>query len=112
MSGTTSKSTNKYIGHELAWLEEKAHDIVKYIEDNPYNEMVDRKIALVSNGRTSEKVTATIEVQHKDYRESLKDYGLLMDIIKKLKESEAVQIESRGKGEISSLAKEFLNNRK
>lgn len=74
-----------YVAEELDWLESKAAEIKKFADANPYDKIKDRKVSLAGAMGISEKVSATIEVQQKSIRESLKDYALILDSINKLR---------------------------
>lgn len=103
---------NSYIEEELQWLEDRANEIKMDVEKHPYNKIRDRIVSLSMPSGNVEKVAATKESIQEATRKALKDYAFLIEAIDKLREKEAVKVESRGKGEVSALAEDFLSGRK
>lgn len=110
-----AKNTYSTIAEELDWLQSKADQIKEYVNDNPYHLVCDRNIVawrkedkdgeMVDEGY---KIVATIEQIHKSLRDSLKEYGQLLEVIEKLREKEeARNMQVRGDVEVSHLAKRF-----
>jgi hypothetical protein len=79
---TTKK--NNYIEMELEWLEAKAEEQRAFVDSMPLSLLKDRK----DEGGEKSKVVATIEAIHKNIRETLKDYALIIEAIAKLREKE------------------------
>lgn len=79
---------NNYIEKDLEWLEARATDIKKSIDSKPYEEIVDRIIPMQTPKGMVDRLVAKIEDQEKAIREALKDYALLIEAIKALREIE------------------------
>lgn len=95
----TSKS-NKYIEMELKWLENKAAEMRKFVDDRPLHKLVDRSI----NVGAKTLIAATVETQHKNIRDTLKDYALIIEAIAKLKEKEElIKLQTRGDADLSPM---------
>ncbi len=92
---------NNYIEEDLAWLEGKANDIKEYIDNLSYNDITDRTISLSGPRGSFEKVVAPIEAQQKAYRESLREYALIIEVINKLRQQEETKKQVRGKEDLS-----------
>ena len=74
---------------ELEWLEAKAQKMREFVDSKPITELEDRMAYKETRGGgVMPMIVATIEAQHKDLRETLKDYAILMDAINKLREGE------------------------
>lgn len=100
-----------FIEPELDWLEQRLQEIKEDIDSKPYTEIKDRTITLFGVQGNSEKVVATEEAQKKAQREALKEYTALLADVDKLRERQEAKIQARGKAEISSLAKNFLQGK-
>lgn len=103
---------NNYIEEELTWLEKKAQDIKKFIDRTDYSFIDDRIVELQGIKGASETIAATKEAQQKAYREAIKEYTLIIEVINNLREREEAKIETRGKANLSAQAEEWLKNRK
>ncbi len=104
---------NNYIGEDLDWLEAKAEEIKTFIDNTSYSGIEDRIVDLqTAMGGSNEKVAATKEAIQKSYREALKEYASIIEVINNLREKEAAKIETRGKQELSLQAKKFLTERR
>lgn len=57
-------------------------------------------------------VIASIEAQGKFIQETMKNYLALLEVVEKLREKEEAKVEVRGNGELSSMAEDFLRNRR
>lgn len=79
-----TKRKNNYIDMDLKWLENKAKEMKKFVDDNPLDKLKDR-ILEVGN---KVLISSTIETQHKNIRDTLKDYALLIEAIAKLREQD------------------------
>lgn len=107
-----AESKNKlHILDELAWLENQAEELKKYIEANPLSEIADR-IALkeTKNGGVIPVTVANREAQRKDLTQALKDYAQLLEVINKLREIEEKKIEARGGKAVSGIMSSKMNN--
>jgi hypothetical protein len=97
---------NNYIELDLEWLETKAKEMKKYVDDRPLDKIVDRMAwkELRGGGRMPVCV-ATIELQVKGLRETLADYLKLIEAIGKLRETEETKKKAnvRGDQELSPL---------
>lgn len=96
-----------YINTELDWAEEQLASWKAYVDANPIHELKDRKTA---RGEI-DVVVATVEVQLKSIRDTMKEYLQLLDVVNKLREREEAKIEVRGKGKLGSQAEKFLKER-
>jgi hypothetical protein len=56
-------------------------------------------------------VIASIEAQGKFIQETMKNYLALLEVVDKLRKIEEAKVEVRGKGEMSSMAEDWLKNR-
>lgn len=83
-----TQKKNSYIEEELSWLEKKASQIKKYVDEPPMHELTDRIEDLMTSRGIIQKVTATIEVQHKSKRDALKDYALIIEAIDRMRANE------------------------
>lgn len=100
------KKQNTYIGQELDYLEEKANNIKRFLDDNPFHEVQDRYSEPDFKG--SRKVVATIEQIQTSLRNSYKDYLQIMEVVDKLRQKdEEKKLLTRGDAEMSHLAKKF-----
>ena len=88
---TSKKNTYSTIAEELSWLENRAEEIRKYVDDNPYHLMKDRMREIMTKYGPGEMVVQTVEQQQKAIRDSLKDYASLMEVIGKLREKELLE---------------------
>jgi hypothetical protein len=103
---------NNYIDFELEWLEAKAKELQQYVDDNPVTELEDRKdVKETKNGGAIWVVVATIEQQHKNIRDTLKDYSILIEAIGRLREGEAKKkMQARGDSNLSMMEEGDLDN--
>lgn len=83
-----ARKANSYIEEDLDWLQTRVQEIKMKIEQNPYNDIEDRKVMLMGPKGMYEKVVATAEQQEKAQREAYKDCILLLEAIDKLRERE------------------------
>src|SRR5436190_24064101 len=80
---------NKFSNVKLAWAKAQIETWMSYVEANPFHLMEDRtKLRPTKNGGTMLEVVATIEAQQKSIREILKDFFLLLEVIKRLETEE------------------------
>jgi hypothetical protein len=98
------KKQNTFTTYELSWLEDKAKDLQKYVDDNPISELKDRiEWKPTGKGGVMPMVIATIESQIKSIRDTQKDYVALIESINKLRESEERRAQAIGNRQISGL---------
>jgi hypothetical protein len=57
-------------------------------------------------------VIASIEAQGKFIQETMKNYLALLEVVDKLRKVEEAKVEVRGNGEMSTMAENWLKNRK
>jgi hypothetical protein len=57
-------------------------------------------------------VIASIEAQGKFIQETMKNYLALLEVVDKLRKVEEAKVEVRGNGEMSSMAENWVRNRK
>ena len=80
---------------------------------NQLHELKDRiEWKPTSKGGMLPMVIASIEAQGKFVQETMKNYLSLLEVVDKLRSAEESKVEIRGKGEMSSMAEDFLKNRK
>lgn len=107
----TKKTT--YINAELNWAEEQLKSWKSYVDANPLHELKDRiEWKPTSKGGMIPMVIASIESQGKFIQETMKNYLALLEVVDKLREKEAAKVDVRGNVEISSMAEDFLKNRR
>ena len=108
---TTKKTT--YINAELDWAEEQLSSWKQYVDANPLHQLKDRiEWKPTSKGGMLPMVIASIEAQGKFIQETMKNYLALLEVVDKLRKIEEAKVEVRGNGELSSMAEDFLKNRK
>lgn len=108
---TSKKPT--FINAELEWAEEQLSSWKAYVDANPLHTLKDRiEWKPTAKGGMLPMVIASIEQQGKFIQETMKNYLALLEVVDKLREKEASKIEVRGKGEMSSMAEDWLNKRK
>jgi len=106
-----SKTT--FINTELEWAEEQLKSWRAYVDANPLHELKDRiEWKPTAKGGLLPMVIASIEAQGKFIQETMKNYLALLEVVDKLREKEEAKVEVRGKGELSSMAEDFLKGRK
>lgn len=107
----TKKTT--YINAELNWAEEQLKSWKSYVDANPLHQLKDRiEWKPTSKGGMIPMVIASIESQGKFIQETMKNYLALLEVVDKLREKEAAKVDVRGNVEISSMAEDFLKNRR
>jgi hypothetical protein len=108
---TTKKTT--YINTELLWAEEQLTSWRAYVTANQLHELKDRiEWKPTSKGGMLPMVIASIEAQGKFVQETMKNYLALLEVVEKLRAMEEAKVEVRGNGGLSSMAEDFLKNRK
>lgn len=108
-----TKSTNKYITADLDFAESQIEKWRKYLEDNPYDEVEDRKELMQTKaGGAYYAVVQTKEAIQKSLRDTTKEYLAMIEIVKKLRENEEAKLETRGNSSLSSQAEEWLKQKK
>ena len=108
---TIKKTT--YINTELDWAEEQLKSWKQYVDANPLHELKDRiEWKPTAKGGMLPMVIASIEAQGKFVQETMKNYLALVEVVEKLRTIEESKVEVRGKGELSSMAEDFLKSRK
>jgi hypothetical protein len=101
------------IEYELEFLETKLQELKEYIQDNPFNALADRMAYKETKGGGVIPIcVANKEAQRKDLTQALKDYAEILRTVDAMREKEESKIEIRGKGELGSMAQNFLKNRK
>lgn len=91
-------SKNKYSHVKLEWAKKQMETWMGYVDANPFDKMEDRtKFRPTKGGGMVLEVVATIEAQQKSVRDTIKDYLLLLEVVKKLeKEEEEAEVKARG----------------
>jgi hypothetical protein len=109
-----AKSTKTtYINTELDWAEEQLGSWKAYVDANPLNLIKDRiEWKPTAKGGTMPMVIASIEAQGKFIQETMKNYLALLEVVDKLRKVEEAKVEVRGNGEMSSMAENWVRNRK
>lgn len=104
---------NNYITTELDWAEQQLETWKAYVDANPLHTMKDRiEWKPTSKGGTIPMVIASIEQQGKFIQDTMKNYLSLLEVVNNLREKEEAKVEVRGNSQMSSLAEDFLKNRK
>lgn len=79
-------SKNKFENVELDWAEKQLRSWQAYADAHPFEQMEDRtKLRPTKGGGTILEVVATIEAQQKNIRDMMKDYLLLLEVVKRLR---------------------------
>lgn len=111
MAKTTNKTT--YISVELDWAEQQLQSWKAYVDANPLHTLKDRiEWKPTSKGGMLPMVIASIEAQGKFLQETMKNYLALLEVVDKLRKIEEAKVEVRGNGGMSTMAEEWLKNRK
>lgn len=101
------------IEYELDFLEKKLQELKEYIEANPFSTLSDRMAYKETKGGGVIPIcVANKEAQRKDLTQALKDYAEILRTVDGMREKEQAKVEIRGKGEMSTMAEEWLKNRK
>jgi hypothetical protein len=91
-----SKKKNTYIDFELSWLEQKAEELQKYVDDRPLDKLKDRDfLKQTAKGGVVHMIASTIEQQRADLGKALKDYADIISVISQLREQEAKKEDMR-----------------
>lgn len=102
-----------YVKAELDWAEAQLQSWKEYVDNNPLHTMKDRiEWKPTAKGGLIPMVIASIETQGKFIQETMKNYLSLLEVVDRLREKEAAKVETRGKVEVGTLAKDFLDRRK
>lgn len=102
--GDAFPQQSSYIEIELGWLEVQVQQLQGYIDKNPVDKLVDRKVQKTnSRGNTYDVNAATIEDQIRCIRETLKDNILLAEAINKLYKKEKDRRNLRGGSKMNLL---------
>jgi hypothetical protein len=108
---TTKKAL--LIEYELDFLEKKLQELKEYIEANPFSTLSDRMAYKETKGGGVIPIcVANKEAQRKDLTQALKDYAEILRTVDSMREKEQAKVEIRGKAEMSTMAEEWLKNRK
>ena len=108
---TTKKAL--LIEYELEFLDMKLQELKEYIQANPFSALADRMAWKETKGGGAIPICiANKEAQRKDLTQALKDYAEILRTVDAMREKEESKIEVRGKGELSTMAEDFLKNRK
>jgi hypothetical protein len=109
-----AKSTKTtYVNAELDWAEEQLTSWKAYVDANPLHELKDRiEWKPTAKGGMLPMVIASIEAQGKFIQETMKNYLALLEVVDKLRKIEEAKVEVRGKGEMSSMAEDWLKSRR
>jgi hypothetical protein len=90
---------NIYIEAELDFAEIQLSKWKQYIDENPYNEVEDRKeLMKTKTGGAYYAVVQTKEAIQKSLRDTMKEYLLLLKEVNGMREVEDAKKEARGKG--------------
>jgi hypothetical protein len=109
---TAIKKTT-YINAELDWAEQQLTSWKAYVDANPLHELKDRiEWKPTAKGGMLPMVIASIEAQGKFIQETMKNYLALLEVVDKLRKIEEAKVEVRGKGELSTMAEDFLKSRR
>lgn len=99
---------NKFINVELDWAESRLESWKNFIDNNPYEDFIDRVVwKETKSGGAMPMVAATKEAQQKNYRDTMKDYLALLEVVDRLRMAEAKKsIGTRGDIEIPDIMKD------
>lgn len=98
---------------ELEWAEKQLKEWKEYIDNNPLHTLKDRiEWKPTAKGGMMPMVVASIEAQGKFIQETMKNYLSLLKEVEAMREAETKKVEVRGKGELSTQAEKWLQNRK
>lgn len=98
------KKINPYIDFELEWLETKAKELKKYVDDRPLDKLIDRDfLKQTSKGGIMHMIASTVEQQRADLSKALKDYVDIITAISTLREKEEQKLEKRGGGNVAGI---------
>lgn len=101
------------IEYELDFLEKKLQELKEYIESNPFSTLSDRMAYKETKGGGVIPIcVANKEAQRKDLTQALKDYAEILRTVDSMREKEQAKVEVRGNGGMSTMAEEWLKNRK
>jgi len=79
-------AVNKFINVDLDWAELQLKSWRAYIDANPFDKMEDRITPKeTKNGGVIPVTSASIEAQQKNCRETIKDYLMLLEVVKRLR---------------------------
>jgi|ERR1700749_940668 len=96
-----AKKQNSYISAELDLAEEQLSRWKKYMLDNPYDEVDDRKeLMKTKTGGAYYAVVQTKEAIQKSLRDTMKEYLAMSEIVEKLREKEEAKAEAKGNANI------------
>ena len=102
-----TKKKNSYIEFELEWLETKAAELRKYVDDRPFDTLKDRDFyKQTATGGVVHMLASTVESQRGDLTKALKDYADIISTIDNLREKEEQKQEKRGGGNIAGIMNE------
>lgn len=88
----TSKKNN-YASADLDFAELQLAKWKQYLEDNPYDEVEDRKeLMQTKTGGAYYAVVQTKEAIQKSLRETTKEYLAMVEVVKKLREAEEAKM--------------------
>lgn len=89
---------NSYISADLDFAEQQLAKWKQYLEDNPYDEVTDRKeMQMTKTGGSFYTVVQTKEAIQKSLRDTTKEYLALVEVVEKLREKdEAKQAAAKG----------------
>lgn len=84
------------INPNLEWAKERAEEIRREVESQPYDQIKDRIVTLNGSHGPSDKVVATKEVIEAARRKALVDYVQLQELISQIEERDEAKLEGRG----------------
>jgi len=98
------KKTNSYTDFGLEWLKQKAAELKKYVDDRPFDKLVDRDFyKQTAKGGIVHMLAATVESQRADLTKAIKDYAEITAAIDDLITKEEAKREKRGGGRIAGI---------
>jgi hypothetical protein len=96
-----AKKANSYISAELDLAEQQLARWKKYLLDNPYDEVEDRKeLMKTKTGGAYYAVVQTKEAIQKSLRDTMKEYLAMCEVVERLREKEEAKKEVRGGGDV------------
>lgn len=85
---------------ELEWAEKQLSEWRQYVDNHPFNELVDRIEYRATKTGTMPMVVASIEAQGKFLQETMKNYLALLKEVDAMREKEAAKQVAKGDADI------------
>lgn len=94
-----TKKESSLIQYEIEFIESKLAELKKYIEDRPFDKIVDRtRMQQTLKGGYIEVLSASVEVQRKDITSAIKEYAELTIVVEKMRQQREESEKAVAKG--------------